>query len=166
MQVKHDRSAPWHQVPNKRLERDMTKTAPFAAPSDLEAGLARVREYWLSLRRGQADIPFADDVKLSALQNADADLMIIDVFERPARFRITIAGRRIVGRYGQLVEGLFIDEIVPQPPLDYLLSQCSATVEGRALTFYSAPQSSYSRLVLPLWGDGHINSLLVAVSFS
>jgi len=144
----------------------MTKDLPFAVPPVLDAGLARVAEAWRSLRRGQADIPFADDVKLSTLEDADVDLMIIDVFERPQRFRITIAGRRIAGQYGQLVEGLFIDEIAPQAPLDYLLSQCSATVEGRAPTFYAGTQPSHSRLMLPLWGDGHINSLLVAVSFS
>jgi len=118
------------------------------------------------LCRGQADIPFADDVKLSTLQDADVDLMIIDVFERPVRFRIMIAGRHIAGEYGQLVEGLFVDEILPQAPLDYLLSQCSATVERKAPTFYGGKDQSPSRLMLPLWGDGHINSLLVAVSFS
>jgi hypothetical protein len=144
----------------------MTKKGPFAAPSDLEPGLARVHEYWRSLRRGQADIPFADDVKLSVLQDADVDLMVIDVFEHPTRFRITIAGRRITSQYGQLVEGLFADEMVPQPPLDYLLSQCSATVEGREPTFYRGTSSSHSRLMLPLWGDRHINVLLVAVSFN
>ena len=128
----------------------------------MDAGLVRVRDHWLGLRRGQADIPFADDVKLSALEDADADLMIIDVFERPMRFRIAIAGPRIAGRYGRLVEGLFADEIIPDAPLNYLLSQCSATVEGRGPTHYCDPQSSYARLMLPLWGDGHISSLLTA----
>jgi hypothetical protein len=132
----------------------------------MNADLIRVRDQWLSLRRGQADIPFADDVKLSELQDTAIDLMIIDVFERPTRFRISIAGRRIASHYGQLVEGLFADEIVPRAPLDYLLSQSSATVEGRAPTYYRSPRSSYARLMLPLWGDGHINSLVGAVSFS
>jgi hypothetical protein len=132
----------------------------------MDAGLVRVREHWLGLRRGQANIPFADDVKLSALEDADSDLMIIDVFERPMRFRIAIAGPRIAGRYGRLVEGLFADEIMPEAPLDYLLSQCSATVEGRRPTHFRDPQSSYARLMLPLWGDGHINSLLTAFSYN
>ena len=139
--------------------------APYAVPSDMDAGLVRVRDRWLGLRRGQADIPFADDVKLSELQDATVDLMIMDVFERPTRFRITIAGRGIASHYGRLVEGLFADEIVPGAPLDYLLSQSSATVEARTPTYYRSPRS-YARLMLPLWGDGHINSLLGAVSFS
>jgi len=131
----------------------------------MDAGLARVRDHWLDLRRGQADIPFADDVKLSAMEDADVDLMIVDVFEHPTRFRIAIAGRRIASQYGRLVEGLFADEVMPQAPLDYFLSQCSATVEGRMPTFYRSVHSSHARLLLPLWGDGHINSLLCAVSF-
>ena len=140
--------------------------APYSVPSDMDAGLVRVRDQWLGLRRGQADIPFADDVKLSELQDAAIDLMIIDVFERPMRFRFTIAGHRTASHYGQLIEGLFADEIVPKAPLDYLLSQSSATVEGRVPTYYRSPRSSYARLMLPLWGDGHINSLLGAISFS
>jgi hypothetical protein len=149
-----------------QLTNKSAVAAPFAVPSDLDKGLFRVRDHWLRLRRGQADIPFADDVKLSALQDADVELMIIDVFEHPTRFRVAIAGPRIAGRYGQLVEGLFADEIVPEAPLDYLLSQCSATVEGRTPTYYRNPQSSYARLMLPLWGDGHVSSILVAAQFN
>jgi hypothetical protein len=139
-------------------------SAPFAVPAKLHAGLVRVRDYWLGLRRGQADIPFTDDVKMSELERVDVDLMIIDVFERPMRFRIAITSPGIGHRYGQPVEGLFVDEIVRQPPLDYLLSQCGATVEGRGPSFYRHPSlPSYGRLILPLWGDGHINALLAAV---
>jgi len=69
--------------------------------------------------------------------------------------------RRAVAAQGR---GIFADEIVPQAPLDYFLSQCSACTEGRAPTYCRiAGPSSYARLLLPLWGDGHINSLLGAV---
>jgi hypothetical protein len=123
-----------------------------------------VRDHWLGLRRGQADIPFTDDVKLGAL-GTGADLILMDVFERPARFRIAVAAQGIAGRYGQPIEGLFVDEIVPGPPLDFLLSQCGATVEARAPTYYrSSASRPYARLILPLWGDGHINGLLCAVA--
>lgn len=139
--------------------------APFALPSSLEPGLARVHDYWLGLRRGQADIPFTDDVKLSALSNAGVDLILVDVFERPLRFRIAVAGHGMSARDGSPVEDMFADEIVPQAPLNYFLSQCSASVEGRAPTYYrSAEQRFYARLLLPLWGDGHINGLLGAVA--
>jgi hypothetical protein len=139
-------------------------SAPFAVPAKLHVDLARVRDQWLALCRGQADIPFTDDLKLSELESDDVDLMVLDVFERPPRFRIAIASPGIGHRYGQSVEGLFADEIVPRAPLDYFVSQCSATVEGKAPSFYRHPSlPSYARLILPLWGDGHINALIGAV---
>jgi len=138
--------------------------APFWVPPNLEPGLVRVRNYWLGLRRGQADIPFTDDVRLGALSLAGVDLLLVDVFGRPSRFRIAVAEPGTAARYKHAVEGIFADEIVPQAPLDYFLSQCSACAEGRAPTYYrSAGPSSYARLLLPLWGDGHINALLGAV---
>ena len=159
----------WSNLSPSARATSLTKTspiaAPFALPQSLEPALAHVHTYWLSLRRGQADIPFADDLKLSALNAAGADPILVDVFERPFRFRIAVAGRSIVARYGQAVEGLFADEVVPKAPLDFFLSQCSATLEGRAPTYYRAPAApSYSRLILPLWGDGHINGLICAIA--
>jgi hypothetical protein len=139
---------------------------PFSVPSTLEPALARVRDYWLGLRRGQADIPFMDDVKLSALSDAGVDLVLVDAFERPLRFRIALAGSGIARRYGSPVEGVFADELTPLAPLDYFLSQCSASAEGRSPTFYrNARHPGYGRLLLPLWGDGHINALLGAVAY-
>jgi hypothetical protein len=138
---------------------------PFEMPPNLEPALARAHEYWLGLRRGQADIPFGDDIKLSMLNDATVDLLLVDVFERPLRFRIAIAGIGIERRYGRPIEDAFADEIAPEPPLNYFLSQCSACVESRAPTYYrSANQPFYERLLLPLWGDGHINGLLGAVA--
>ena len=140
------------------------RLTPFMVPQNLGSGLVRVRDYWLSLRRGQADIPFTDDVKLGALSDAGVDLLLVDVFERPLRFRIAVAEPGIAVHYGHAVEGIFADEMSPQAPLDYFLSQCSACAEGRAPTYYrSAQPASYARLLLPLWGDGHINGLLGAV---
>jgi hypothetical protein len=139
---------------------------PFSLPPTLDPGLARVYDYWFGLRRGQADIPFADDVKLGALSDTTVDSILVDVFERPLRFRIALAGSGIARRYGSPIEGIFADEFTPQAPLDYFLSQCSASVEGRAPNFYrNARRPVYARLLLPLWGDGHINALLGAVAY-
>jgi hypothetical protein len=102
---------------------------------------------------------------LSALNEAGANPILVDAFERPFRFRVAVAGRSVIVRYGQPVEGMFADEIVPNAPLDFFLSQCSATLEARAPTYYRASAApGYSRLILPLWGDGHINGLLGAVA--
>jgi hypothetical protein len=147
------------------LSKTSPPSLPFALPQRLEPALDSVRKHWLALRRGQADIPFTDDVKLSALSDAAANLLLVDVFERPARFRFAVATPGIAARYGQAVEGMFADEIVPKPPLDLVLAQSSVTLESRAPTYYrSTGTTAYSRLMLPLWGDGHINGLLCAIA--
>jgi len=107
-------------------------------------------------------MPFSDDVKLGALGKAAAGVTFFDVLQRPVRFRFAIVGGEIEALYGQSLAGMFADEITPQSPLDYLVAQCSATIESRGATYFRS--SGYSRLILPLWGDGHINGLLGAVA--
>ena len=52
-----------------------TSTAPFALPWKLESQLARVQAYWEDLKRGDAEMPFWDDVNLSALPDLSDRLM-------------------------------------------------------------------------------------------
>ena len=56
-------------------------TAPFSLPEKLEPGLARVRAYWEGLKRGAADMPFADDVNITAMPDMSGRLMSIEVFD-------------------------------------------------------------------------------------
>src|SRR6516165_7138865 len=42
-------------------------TVPYSVPSKLEAELAHVRAYWEGLKRGEARMPFWDDLSLAAL---------------------------------------------------------------------------------------------------
>jgi hypothetical protein len=58
---------------------------PFPPPVILSSDLGRVRDYWSSLKRGENAVPFADDVKLSALPGFDGRLMLVEVFEKPAK---------------------------------------------------------------------------------
>ena len=68
---------------------------------------------------------------------------------------------------GHDLSGKFLDEIDAAAPLQFLLSQCSATVEGRAPTYYgNNGAGGYARLVLPLWGDGRVGMLLVVYAFA
>jgi hypothetical protein len=144
---------------------------PFALPIEIEKDLRAFREYWLGLRRGENEMPFWDDVKLSALPNARESIMLIDVFERPERFRFSTVGSALSERYGKDVVGRFTNEIEPTFPFEYLTSQCSATVESRDPTYYEhqaggAKPQAYARLLLPLWGEGSVRMLLGAVTFS
>lgn len=142
---------------------------PYSIRAPLSPDLARVEAYWKGLLRGNASMPFWDDLHLSALPDLADQLMLIEVFELPQRFRFDYLGAAL---NEDSLEGRFIDEIQLRWPLDFLLSQCSATVESASPTVYrfaaskrDAAKGAYQRLLLPLWGEGHIRMLLGAVDF-
>jgi hypothetical protein len=149
-----------------------TSTAPFPLPRRLEPDLARLRAYWDGLKRGEADMPFADDVNPSAIPALAGRLILIEVFDKPMRFRLGMLGEELKQRHGGDIVGEFLDEIDARPPLQYLSSQSSATVESRAATYYRHGSASrggaadaYARLLLPLWGDRRIGMLLGGVAW-
>ena len=137
---------------------------PFALPGTVEPSLARVLAYWDGLKRREAAMPFWDDVKLSSLPDLTDDLMLMDVFSRPERFRFNTIGARIAQRHGDSVAGKFADDVDLHRPFRFLRAQCSATVEAREPTYYRDGGNS-SRLLLPMWGDGRIGMLLGAVTW-
>ncbi len=144
---------------------------PFPVPARLSADLERISRYWQDLRRAGNAMPFWDDVNLSALPDVSDRTMLVEVLDGPPRFRFNIVGRQIAERYGESLDGQLADEVEPKSPLEYFSSQASATLEARAPTFYRAgieprPASGYSRIVLPLWGDGEIRNLLVGIDFA
>jgi hypothetical protein len=140
---------------------------PYAVPDRLSPHLERVMAYWKGLLRGGADMPFWDDAKLSDLPDLKPGLVLIDVFARPERFRMASVGDALTGACSA---GSFIDETDLKPPLDFLRSQASATVECAQPTFFArapgAGAPAYARLLLPMWGDGRIGMLLGAVDLS
>jgi hypothetical protein len=148
-----------------------TSVVPFSLPRKLEPDLARLRAYWDGLKRGDADMPFADDVNLSAIPVLAGRLMLIEVFNKPVRFRLAMLGEELKERHGGDIVGKFLDEIDARLPLQYLSSQASATIESRSITYYlhgsdkrGTSADAYSRLLLPMWGDGRIGMLLGGVS--
>lgn len=134
---------------------------PFALPKTVESELAEVLAYWRSLIRGQAsDMPFWDDVKLSALPKLEPRLFLLGAQDKPERFRFEIVGEEIARQHGKDVTGKFADEIDAGAPFDFIRAQASATVESRAPGYYR--HGAYARLLLPMWGDGRIGMLLGA----
>jgi hypothetical protein len=131
---------------------------PFAAPTRLPPALARVRAYWKSLLRGSAEMPFWDDAKLTDMPDLADHLFLLDVFDKPERFRFALESSALSA---QPLAGEFIDDLQLSPPLDFLRAQASATVEAAAPTFHRGPGGA--RLLLPMWGDGRIGMLLGAV---
>jgi hypothetical protein len=144
---------------------------PFRVPRKIAPDLARVAAYWRGLLRGSATIPFSDDLDLNALSDLRPRLLVIETFAMPERFRLDIVGKEAQTSIGPSIEGQFTDEIRPEAPLDLLRSQCSAVVETGLPTYYeqgqdiSSRRRGYARLLLPMWGDGHINILLGAIEW-
>jgi hypothetical protein len=139
---------------------------PYALPTHLSPDLARVRDYWKGLLRGGAAMPFWDDAKLTDLPELSERLFLVDVFEQPERFRLNTIGGALKG---EALAGTFLDHADLNWPLEYLRSQASATVECAAPTGYrreaSGDARAYTRLLLPMWGEGRIGMLLGAVAF-
>lgn len=142
---------------------------PYAVPTNLSPCLARVQSYWRGLLRGAATMPFWNDAKLSDLPDLSPRLFLIDVFQRPERFRFGIVGEDL----GSDLSGAFLDELRLGAPFSLLRSQCAASVEDEGPTFVrlAGDQAQggarpYGRLVLPMWGDGRISMLLGAVELS
>jgi hypothetical protein len=142
--------------------------ASYSVPRKLSAALARVRGYWEGLKRGDASMPFWDDVDPAALPDLAGQLILMKVFERPRRLQFAMPGKDIEQRYGADLKGVFSDEIDIRNPFEYFNSQCFATVETRAPTYYrhvtadgeaSGQVEGYSRLMLPMWGEGHVFAL-------
>jgi hypothetical protein len=148
----------------------MPPASPFPLPERLPRELALVRDYWEGLKRGEADMPFADDLDPSALSSLEGRLLLIEVFESPLRFRVTSLGHDIRVHYGSDLSGKFLDELEMKPPLEYLPAQSSATVESRAPTFYSSTpagarsRAGYARLLLPMWGNGQVQRIFGAIA--
>lgn len=144
----------------------MTKSSrPFAVPRAVEPALAKICAHWEGLKRGQNDIPFTDDLKLSALASLSGRLLLIEAFEKPSRFRFNLSGGTVERLYGGALAGRFADEIESRPPLQFFNAQCGVTVEAGGPTYFrqTGPRG-FARLLLPLWGDGHVSLLLGAVA--
>jgi hypothetical protein len=137
--------------------------SPFAFPKTLSPALARTCGYWENLKRADNNMPFWDDIKLSALPELAENFLLIDAFVLPERFRFNAVSKELTQRYSKAINSKFLDELDLREPFTYLRAQCSATVESRAPTCYSG--SGYSRILLPMWGDGRIGMLLGAVEW-
>jgi len=136
-------------------------THPFPLPDTLPRDLAAVHAIWTGLRRGGNEMPFADDLDPAALSKEAGQVLLLDVFDKPERFRFShLAGDLLLAQETAL-RGKFIDDVDLDGPLASLRAQASATVEARAPTCYASMDGM--RLLLPLWGDGRISLLLGAV---
>lgn len=139
----------------------MKAATPFPLV-DLEPELEQLRTYWVSLIRGHNDMPFQDTFSPNSLAHLTQRLLILDVFDKPNRFRYnSLLGADLEAKYGADVRDLFVHETERRAPFDFLESQAEATVESAQPTYYRG--ANYSRLLLPMWADGRISMLIGAV---
>jgi hypothetical protein len=132
---------------------------PFTLPDHLDPNLQPVLSLWERLRRAENGMPFSDDLGISALSSLSGEPFLLRVFS-PERFRLEFLSESVQGATGK-----FIDEIEPDTHFSYLRAQASATVEAAAPTFLRLTETSghkFSRVLLPLWGNGEINMLVGA----
>ena len=115
-----------------------TSKRPYAPPRKLEPNLARVLTYWQKLKRREAEMPFWDDVNVSALPRLLGKLTMIEASDKPVRFRFGLGagGEEIKRKYAGDLNGKYLDEMEVRQPLEFLLSQCSATIESGKPTYY------------------------------
>ena len=108
-------------------------------------------------------MPFGDDLELPAVSKLPGRPFLLRVFTAPERFRFDFVNE---GLQGAAAPGTFIDEIAPDMDFGFLRAQSSATVEAAEPTLLGLTEASgrnFSRLLLPLWGQGQISLLLGAV---
>ena len=137
---------------------------PFPLPDRLDPDLQTVVSFWESLRRAENGMPFGDDLKFPDLTDLPAKPFVLSVFTLPERFRFEFLDRRL---QGAAIAGRFIDEISADANFSFLRAQASATLEAAEPTFVGLSEDSgrgFERLLLPMWGNGQINTLLGAVS--
>jgi len=144
----------------------MLRSAPFAITGPLGPRLDRLMDYWRSLLRGEATMPFADDLDMQRVNACCSDSFVLGVFEKPERFRLDLASTPFAPAVEATLQGRFIDEIDLPTPLEFLRSQADATVEGGSPTLYEhSGGRSYARLLLPAWGEGQVKLLLGGVEW-
>jgi hypothetical protein len=139
---------------------------PFAINAPLGPRLAAVMDYWRGLLRGEATIPFADDIDMTRVRALTDDLFVLGVFEKPERFRLDLAHLPGAPKIEASLQGRFIDEIDLPTPFEFLRAQADAAVESLAPTLHrQGGERAYARLLAPAWGEGQVRLLLGAVEW-
>lgn len=142
---------------------------PLAITGPLSARLGEVHDYWRRLLRGEATIPFTDDVDPNLFGGICPDIFLVGVFERPRRFRLDFARMPEAPQVERQYLGRFLDEFDAPTPLEFILAQAAAAAEGPSPTIYQhRPRRrgrAYDRLLLPAWGEGRVSLLIGAVEF-
>src|SRR5579864_8599763 len=98
----------WTQTSGVHVTVLSIRSVPFSLPQAIDASLETLRRYWAALRRAQNVLPFADDLNVGQLSQFGPRLVVLEVRERPQRFRVDIVGTEIEKEFGEGLADRFI----------------------------------------------------------
>ena len=138
----------------------------FTIPDDMTPPLRQITKIWERLRLLRTDMPLVEDFDLTLLSDHEGHILVVDVADQPSSFRIETAGWWVVEFYGEPLAGHEIKKAEDRPPLEDLWIQCMAAITDRRPVFYrhNTDAMAYDRAVYPLWGDGAVEKLVVAIT--
>ena len=131
--------------------------------------LFRFLDYWRS-KSAQGRLPLRRDIDPSEFRWALGLVCLLDVEQRPLRFRYRLDGSVIATRNGHDMTGHAIDAIEHKPSAGMLHGQFATVVAEKApaahriATEYGFAGTTYERLALPLSRDGHDVAMIMTVA--
>lgn len=154
-----------------RLEDTPMSRNAHRVPLDAisEQRLQRVLDYWQS-KFEPGRLPGRRDIDPSEFRWALGLVCLLDVEQRPLRFRYRLDGSIIASRNGTDMTGRAIDAIEHKPSAGMLHGQFAAIVAERTpaahriTTEYGIAHTTYERLSLPLSDNGHDVAMIMTVA--
>lgn len=131
-----------------------------------DAVLTRLYDYWLQ-RRGAKQFPSRNDIDPVDFRFALGRVSLIDVLDRPRRFRYRLVGTMVTEHLGYEMTGKFLDELPDSEVRAYLEQLYAQAVEDRA-PLYEGDRVvldgrlwKHETLVLPLSTDDRSVDMLM-----
>ena len=154
-----------------RLEATPTGRTAQRVPLDglMDQRLRRVLDYWYS-KSGPGCLPGRRDIDPSEFRWALGLVCLLDVEQRPLRFRYRLDGSVIASRNGVDMTGRSIDALEHKPSAGMLHGQFATVVAERLpalhriTTEYSVSYATYERLSLPLSDDRQDVAMIMTVA--
>jgi hypothetical protein len=145
----------------------------FAARSVIrEPKLLRLYDYWME-RRGTRRYPARADLDPLDMKFLLGELLVLDVFYEPLRFRYRLHGTKLVTRAGFDMTGKWVHDWPAPEYRARLTNAYSRTIEagepqrGERAIFDDGHWREYEFLILPLAANSHsIDKLLTAMVYS
>lgn len=129
-------------------------------PVPRHQALRELYAYW-NAKRGDSFAPPRSAIDPAEIRRLLPLILLLDVIGTPPRFRVRLAGTKVVEAYGREITGFHIDELDLDKMDHVVLANLVEVVEKgcpslahREYTRNDGRHMKYERLVLPLSSDG------------